>query len=100
MRMTDKLKKWLENGVNAEISAELIGESMNANYWLKTKNAQIMLHPQLGTFAVTKYGAIFFVPRNIERIAELGDELYIYTRNNFVFVYDMETGEMKDMTKE
>jgi hypothetical protein len=98
--MTDKLQKWLENGANAEMGAKLIAESMEGNYQMQRKGVEIMLHPRFGPFAITKYGAIFFVPDSIERIAQLGDDLYIYTHANWIFVYDLSTGELKDITKE
>jgi len=98
--MTDKLKKWLENSPNAEMGAKLIEESMEGNYQMKRKSVEIMLHPRFGTFAITEYGTIFFVPDNIERIAQLGDNLYIYTHANWVFVYDLSTGELKDIAQE
>ena len=98
--MTDKLQKWLENGANAEMGAKLIAESMEGNYQMKRKGVEIMLHPRFGTFAITKYGTIFFVPNNIERIAQLGDDLYIYTHANWIFVYDLSTGELKDIAQE
>ena len=98
--MTNKLKKWLENGEHAEFGAKLIAESMQGNYQMKRKSVEIMLHPRLGTFAITEYGAVFFVPDNIERIAQLGDELYIYTHANWIFVYDLSNGELKSMHQE
>jgi hypothetical protein len=98
--MTDKLKKWLENSPNAEMAEKLIAESMAGNYQVKRKSVEIMLHPRLGPFAITEYGTIFFVPSNIERIAQLGDNLYIYTHANWIFVYDLSTGELKDIAQE
>jgi len=60
--MTDKLKEWLENSVNAAIGAKLIAESMKGNYWLETKHAAIVFHPRFDHLAVTEYGALFNVP--------------------------------------
>jgi len=98
--MTDKLKKWLENSANAQMGAKLIAQSMGGNYLMQRKSVEIRLHPRFGPFAITEYGAIFFVPDNIERIAQLGDDLYIYTKANWIFVYDLSTGELKDIAEE
>ena len=99
-RMTDKLKNWVENGENAVFGAKLIAESMRGNYQLKAKNAAIVFHPRFGHFAVTKYGAIFNVPPNIERISTLGDQLYAHTKANLVFVYDLQTGQLIEIAEE
>jgi len=98
--MKGKLQKWLENSANAEMGAKLIDESMEGNYQMKRKSVEIMLHPRFGPFAITEYGAIFFVPDDIERIAQMGDDLYIYTHANWIFVYDLSTGELKDIAEE
>jgi hypothetical protein len=100
VRMTDKLKEWLENGENAAIGAKLIAESLEGNYLLKTKSAVIVFHPRFGHLAVTKYGALFNVPANIERISTLGDQLYAHTKAGLIFVYDLQTGQLIEIAEE
>ena len=98
--MTDELKNWVENGEHAAIGAKLIAESMEGNCYLRTKNAAIVFHPRLGNLAVTKYGAIFNVPPNIEKISTLGELLYAYTKSNLVFVYELQTGQLIEIAQE
>jgi hypothetical protein len=98
--MTDRLKEWMENGENAVIGAELIAERLIEYPLLKTKSAAIVLHPNFGHFAITKYGTIFSVPSNIERISTLDDQLYAYTNVGLIFVYDMQTGQLIEIAKE
>jgi hypothetical protein len=98
MRMTmEKVKNWLKNSEMDEKSIETFTSIMaNAEiiYEEFAEDCVVLRHPKLGTWVVTKYGAVFCAPPDIESPFEYKDKITLFSNECTEFTFDMRTGKL------
>jgi len=92
--MMEELKNWVKSsGLDAK-SVEIFMSNMENAQIEFTDNAAILHHPKLGIWVVTRYGAIFSSPPDIETPFEYKGKITLFANECTEFTFDLQTGKL------
>ena len=92
--MMEELKNWVKSSGMDEKSVEIFTLNMvNARIEFG-ENAAILHHPKLGIWVVTRYGAVFSSPPDIESPFEYRGKITLFANECMEFTFDLQTGKL------